>query len=143
MGAIERRPPAGELWQGAALAGLALGCYLVLALRFIAANDFARDDQLDYLRLAAEIRESGGISGLWRGLWTGSFTEANRHPLYLGILSTVTHFTAAKWQSALLGVIALAALGRFTARRDGWPGTMASTSTCAFRPLRSITAKAS
>lgn len=45
------------------------------------------DDQMAYLMTAQEIQQSGGLSGLWRDLWSGQFAESNRHPLLLAMQS--------------------------------------------------------
>lgn len=43
------------------------------------------DDQMAYLMTAQEIHDSGGLRGLWTGLWSGQFPESNRHPLPLAL----------------------------------------------------------
>ena len=45
------------------------------------------DDQIDFLTLVQEIHTHGGLTGLWGDLWSGRFREANRHPLFLALLS--------------------------------------------------------
>lgn len=45
------------------------------------------DDQMAYLITAREIHNSGGLPVLWRDLWSGQFSESNRHPLPLALQS--------------------------------------------------------
>ena len=112
--------PRGTTRQGLLLAILALGSYVIIAIRFMSANDLPRDDQLDYLRVAAEIRSMGGSSELWLRLWNGTYTESNRHPLYPAMLSIRPDFTTAKWLSFCLGLFPLAMTWWLTKRRAGW-----------------------
>lgn len=50
-------------------------------------DDPTDDDQQAFLETAIEIRDTGGVTGLVRDLLSGEFAEANRHPLYLAVLS--------------------------------------------------------
>ncbi len=45
------------------------------------------DDQGAFLSTAKEIADAGGPVNLVGRLWTGEYAEANRHPLYTGMLS--------------------------------------------------------
>lgn len=45
------------------------------------------DDQGAFLSAATEIAHAGGPLNLLQQLWSGEYEEANRHPLYTGMLS--------------------------------------------------------
>jgi 4-amino-4-deoxy-L-arabinose transferase-like glycosyltransferase len=77
------------------------------------------DDQGAFLITAREIHEHGGIAWLWRTLWSGEFPEANRHPLYLALLSLWPTVSGGQILSAVLGTVTLAVLTASTSRRCG------------------------
>jgi hypothetical protein len=83
------------------------------------------DDQGAFLITAREIQEQGGIAWLWNALWSGAFAEANRHPLYLALLSLQPTVRAGELLSAVLGAATLVLFTGCTARRLGW-GTAAA-----------------
>lgn len=78
------------------------------------------DDQGAFLITAREILERGGIPWLARALVAGEFAEANRHPLYLALLSLHPTFTGGRVLSAAIGSIAFATLVVGLGRRRGW-----------------------
>jgi len=116
------------------LAGLA-GLFLVLAVYTarvgpeLARNTWATDDEIAYLNGGIEIRETwGGPLGLLRGLLDGSFTRAERGPLYMALLSTfaersLSTFDRARALDFRLGLIGLAILFLVTWR---WYGLLPS-----------------
>ena len=66
-------------------------------------------DTTAYLGTAAQIRELGFI-GLFKACFTGSYIEANRHPMYMLMISpvaakTVTAFVNAKIVTAAIGLL--------------------------------------
>src|SRR5437870_2057537 len=64
--------PRGSPGVGIVLLLLAVVSYLTLAARFARERDRPGNDELDYLRVAAEIRANGGVGGLVRQLWDGT-----------------------------------------------------------------------
>ncbi|HEY65898.1 MAG TPA: glycosyltransferase family 39 protein [Caldilineae bacterium] len=88
------------------LAGLA-GLFLVLSIYTLrvepelARNTWATDDEIAYLNGGIEIRERwGGPVGLLRGLLDGTFTRAERGPLYMALLSTFAERSLAMFDRA-------------------------------------------
>ncbi|GAB4518219.1 MAG: hypothetical protein Kow0047_29800 [Anaerolineae bacterium] len=76
---------------GLALLSLILIAFASQVGSYLADNDEANGDEVAYLRLAIEVRERwGGPLGLVGALVRGEFTEANRHPLYIAILSSIS-----------------------------------------------------
>jgi hypothetical protein len=92
------------------LAVLAAGVNLTLSLR--QPDDPHDDDQGAYLFTAEEIRVAGGLGRMLPRLFRGEFDEANRHPLYLGLLSLRPDET---WGRSLSCGAALAAAVMMTA----------------------------
>lgn len=86
------------------LAVLAAGVNLTLSFR--QPDDPHDDDQGAYLFTAGEIQAAGGPGRLLPRLFRGEFAEANRHPLYLALLSLRPDET---WGRALSCGAALAA----------------------------------
>ena len=62
---------------------------LFVALAALRAWDlpFPFYDDVAYLDTASRIHEAGGVPWLLHALFDGSWTEENRNPLYLGLLS--------------------------------------------------------
>jgi hypothetical protein len=117
--------PAGTRLDGVILLSLAVASYGVIGLRLMHLNAAPRDDQLDYLTKAAEIRAAGGIVELSRQLWQGSYENGkadagNRHPLYTGVLSIRPDFAAAQNLTFLLGLVTLGLFSWAGVRRFGW-----------------------
>ena len=102
------------------LAGLA--AYLTQIVVLFPRNDsFAGQDEEAYLITAGEISSTGSVSVFLRTLYSGEFAEANRHPLYLWLLSATPAFTAGKLLSVILGVWAMAmVIGVCVRRGSGW-----------------------
>lgn len=83
-------------------------------------------DDVGFLDLANQARELGGPVALLKALFTGSWLEDNRNPLYVGVLSLVAgrdhgFHLRARVLTVLLGVVALLAWWRVVRRRSG-PG---------------------
>lgn len=64
------------------------------------------DDQGAFLITAREIHDRGGISQLWHDLWSGEFSEANRHPLLLGMQSLAPTVTGGRMVSLVAASVA-------------------------------------
>lgn len=77
------------------------------------------NDQGAYLETAVAVDEEGGVPALIEDLFGGEFTEANRHPLYIALLSFAPRYEAGKVLSAIIGGVSLLALGYGVARRFG------------------------
>jgi len=83
--------------------------FLSLSSTYFARNERATSDEVAYLARAIEIKEHGGLSGFVRDIFTGQYLEANRHPLYILVLSLFARrdlffFPLAKMISLLLGL---------------------------------------
>ena len=77
------------------------------------------DDQGAYLLVAHEVHLAGGIPALLRQLLAGEFAEANRHPLYIALLSLRPTFRAGTVLSVAIGAITLLVLSALVARKFG------------------------
>ena len=105
----------------ATIIALAILSYLILVTRALSVpDDPRRDDQGAYLEVAQEIRSSGGLTTLASDLFTGTFREANRHPLYIAVLSTVPDYRSGRWQAAVIGLITLIVLTVLIGKRYSW-----------------------
>ncbi|MGL4463717.1 MAG: hypothetical protein ACRC1K_16305, partial [Planctomycetia bacterium] len=97
----------------------------VLLVAFTSANQVPRDDQADYLRVAAEVRAAGGAAALPAELTAGRHQEANRHPLYVALLtaggegSADGGFAVGKLLSAVFAALTLVVLAEAGRRRLG------------------------
>ncbi len=81
-------------------------------------------DDVGFLDLANQAHEIGGPFALLKALFTGSWLEDNRNPLYVGVLSLVAgrdhgFHLRARILNLLLGVAALLAWWRVARRRSG------------------------
>ncbi|MFO1092591.1 MAG: hypothetical protein U0992_04650 [Planctomycetaceae bacterium] len=102
----------------AALMAVGGVAYLILVARLLSISQNPwDDDQGAFLLTAQEIHDHGGLPWLWRALWSGEFAEANRHPLYLGLLALCPSVRGGQWLSVLLGVATFVVLVGATARR--------------------------
>lgn len=82
-------------------------------------------DDVGFLDLANRVHDLGGPVALLKGLFAGTWTEDNRNPLYVGVLSLVAgrdhgFHTRARILTIFLGVLALLAWWR-TARKHAGP----------------------
>jgi hypothetical protein len=115
----------GNCRDGVFLLSLAVASYVVIGFRFHQLNAAPRDDQLDYLNKAAEIRRMGGLTELARQLCNGSYEVSeldagNRHPLYTALLSLRPDFATAKCFSLALGLFTLGIFSWGAICRFGW-----------------------
>jgi hypothetical protein len=109
--------------SGWLLIGLALSAFAALLVRYYPLQQAPwDDDQGAFLLTARDIHDAGGIGWLLPALFRGEFAEANRHPLYLALLSFRPTFEAGKMLSAAIGIVTLALTTAMTARRIGWLG---------------------
>jgi hypothetical protein len=70
-------------------------CYLSILSNFFFLNDsYQGFDEEAYLISASNADARGGPTNLVGDLYGGGFTEANRHPLYIGMLSIKPTFRA-------------------------------------------------
>jgi Dolichyl-phosphate-mannose-protein mannosyltransferase len=67
-------------------------------------------DDVDFLDLGNRVRAAGGAGHLWIDLYTGRFTESNRHPLYLALLSLFARPERAYHDDGRILAVALGAL---------------------------------
>ena len=117
---MQRVPASISMPTGIAL--VAMGCVsfaLIVARLLSIPQDPWDDDQGAFLITAQEIHDHGGVGWLWAALWSGEFAEANRHPLYLALLSAAPTLRDGQWLSAGLGAIVLATLTTLAIRRSG------------------------
>ncbi len=77
------------------------------------------DDEAAYLQVAGEIADSGGTGALIGDLYGGEFSEANRNPLYLWLLSWRPEFTAGKRLSFAIAFVAFLVIVGQTLQTDG------------------------
>ena len=107
---------------GTALIALGLLAFVTQIVVLFPRNDrFAGEDEEAYLITAREIAESGGTVSFLRSLFSGEFAEANRHPLYLWLLSGTPEFGTGKFVSALLGLWTMGmVIGLCLQRQVGW-----------------------
>ena len=76
-------------------------------------------DQGAYLQTAAEIQQDGGPLRLVANLVTGRFSEANRHPLYLALLSLWPMPLGGQLLSVAFGLLAIGGLAPLIMRKFG------------------------
>jgi 4-amino-4-deoxy-L-arabinose transferase-like glycosyltransferase len=103
----------------------ALLLFLALAWHRALSHPFPFYDDVAYLATAHEIHELGGPIALAAKLYGGTFSEANRHPLYLAVLSLVAgdvglaYHVRAQILTAALGALALLTLWWVVRRHFG------------------------
>ncbi len=111
-------PPPGpapfRFGRRAEAAALIAACAVFLALASLRAlhQTYPYFDDVAYLDLGNRIRALGGPLRLWGELVAGRFTESNRHPLYLALLSAFARpdpafHREAQALSVCLGLVAL------------------------------------
>jgi len=64
-------------------------------------------DQGAFCESAADLQQSGGIAALPGLLWRGEFAEANRHPLFIGLLSLSPDRGSGQTLAAFFGVLTI------------------------------------
>lgn len=118
--ALQRPPTRATRSEAIGLVLCGSAGFLLIVLRLMTAGQNPwDDDQGAFLITAGEIRDRGGLTWLWTALWSGEFPEANRHPLYLALLSLQPTVRGGQLLSLFLGVVTLGALTAATARRCG------------------------
>ena len=108
---------------------LLAGCVaLFLLLAGVRAWDHTHPyyDDVGFLDLANQVHDLGGPLALVKRLYAGTWTEDNRNPLYVGVLSLVAgrdhgFHTRGRILTIFIGVLALLAWWR-TVRRHAGPG---------------------
>ena len=99
---------------------LAIAAFLLLVWHLLPLQTrIAGTDQAAYLDTAHAIHEAGGTGQLLRDLYTGRFAEANRHPLYLALLSVNPGERFGKQLSVVLASLAILLSVGLCARRFG------------------------
>ena len=81
--------------------------------------DFTRNDPAAYLRYAEELSDAGGPLEMIRGLFSGSVTQANQHPLYIMLLSLDPTPTGGQRLSMIFGALTLLLVVVFSWRTLG------------------------
>jgi hypothetical protein len=108
--------------------GLLLGAIVAvyLGLAGVRAWDHTHPyyDDVGFLDLANQAKEIGGPVGLLKALYAGTWTEDNRNPLYVGVLSLVAgrdhgFHTRGRILTIALGVLALLAWWRLARKHLG------------------------
>jgi hypothetical protein len=125
MAAVRQAIRAADVAAGRRAGGILIGIAgvtwaLMLARHLSLPQNPWDDDQGAFLITAQEIHDSGGIPGLFGDLFSGRFEEANRHPLYLGLLSIRPTITFGTALSAAIGTAALVLLTVLLGRRRSW-----------------------
>lgn len=112
-------PRAPEFGAAIILAGVI--AYALLMGRFVPLQTSPeRNDQGAFLEAARDVQQTGGVPHLVVQLYGGEFAEANRHPLYIGLLSYVAEFREGKRLSTAMGAATLMLLTLLVARHfDG------------------------
>ena len=114
------RPLPVAAWTSALIVMVALLSYGLITARFLSLRSTpVHDDQIAYLIEAQRIARAGGPAALMQMLFAGTFAEANRHPLFLGVLSLVPSFSAGKVLSVTIGAVTLLLLTALVALRSG------------------------
>jgi hypothetical protein len=118
--------PTGPLPTGGAASRLLFAAgavtFLLMAVHFVRLQQsYSDDDQAAYLSTAGEIHDSGGIPALVAQMFRGDYEEANRHPLYIALLSFRPTFEGGKVLSASIGAVSLGLLTWLAVLRFGAP----------------------
>ncbi|HUG91996.1 MAG TPA: hypothetical protein VML55_14250, partial [Planctomycetaceae bacterium] len=105
---------------GVAVLVIGLAAFGLLLPRFLSLeNDPSRDDQGAFLETARNVADRGGPASLLADLYAGRFAEANRHPLYIALLSLSPRFESGRVLSAVMAGAALIVTSLLCARRFG------------------------
>jgi hypothetical protein len=106
---------------GIVLIGVACTCYLsIVSKLFVANDDYLGQDEEAYLITANNVDGAGGAATMIGDLYRGEFAEANRHPLYIGLLSNSPTFRNGKLLSAAIGLASLGLVAALSVRTIGW-----------------------
>ncbi|MBT4013187.1 MAG: hypothetical protein HN617_08185 [Planctomycetaceae bacterium] len=103
--------------------------FAVVASRFyVLHQDPTHSDPAAFLRFAEEVRGFGGPLELVKQLYNGQYTQANQHPLVIGILSLNPTLTFAKSISLCAGFGTLLLVLLHVYKKHGvWPATLVIT----------------
>ena len=103
--------------------------FTVIASRFYALHqDPTHSDPAAFLRFAKEVRSFGGPVELVKQLYNGQYTQANQHPLLIGILSLHPTLAFAKSISLFAGFATLMLVLLHVYKKHGvWPATLVIT----------------
>ena len=103
--------------------------FAVVASRFyVLHQDPTHSDPAAFLRFAEEVRGFGGPVELVKQLYNGQYTQANQHPLLIGILSLNPTLTFAKSISLFAGFGTLILVLLHVYKKHGiWPATLVIT----------------
>jgi Dolichyl-phosphate-mannose-protein mannosyltransferase len=120
--AIESMPLSRR--REALLVAACIALFLVLAGLRAWDHAYPYYDDVAYLELGNQAREIGGPLGLLKALFSATWTEDNRHPLYAAVLSLVAgrdrgFHTRARILNLALGVTALLAWWRVARKHAG------------------------
>ncbi|MBX3440697.1 MAG: hypothetical protein KF861_24615, partial [Planctomycetaceae bacterium] len=97
--------------RGRRLIGLGFLLFVAIIGRLLTIPDDPwDDDQGAFLITAMEVRDAGGPVGLLGDLFAGRFAEANRHPLYIALLSLRPTVPFGRGLSTALGLLTLSVL---------------------------------
>lgn len=95
-------------WSGGLLLSCSMIVYFVLMSNLIPQQPSPENnDQAAFLSQAKEVQEFGGPAVLIRKLFSGTYQEANQHPLYVALLSFFPDYETGKRLSAICGLFAL------------------------------------
>jgi hypothetical protein len=101
-----------------------IGYVVLLGTQFPQNESFVGEDEEAYLITAIEIADSGGAFAFLKSLYSGEFAEANRHPIYLWLLSGSPEFESGKTVSVLIGLWTMGlVIGLCIQKRIGWVRT--------------------
>ena len=96
------------------------GAFLLIVIHLRPLQVLANNsDQGAYLQTAEEIQQDGGPLRLVGSLMTGRFSEANRHPLYLALLSLSPTPLGGQLLSVVFGLLAIWGLAPLVMRKFG------------------------
>ena len=96
------------------------GAFLLIVIHLRPLQVLANNsDQGAYLQTAKEIQQDGGPLRLVGSLMTGRFSEANRHPLYLALLSLLPTPLGGQLLSVVFGLLAIWGLAPLVMRKFG------------------------
>jgi hypothetical protein len=96
--------------QEAAIVAAAVAVFVGIASFKALRQPYPFFDDVDYLDLGNQIHVGSGFWGIWGDLFAGRFTHANRHPLYLALVSILARPEVGYHRDARVLAVALGAL---------------------------------
>jgi 4-amino-4-deoxy-L-arabinose transferase-like glycosyltransferase len=111
-------------WHEAAIVAASVAVFVGISIFKALRQPYPFYDDVDYLELGQRIRALGGPLHIWGEMFAGHFTESNRHPLYLAILSIfarpeVGYHDDGRVLAVALGAVALLSSWWMTRRHFG------------------------